>query len=222
MPWLSPAQVIEGYAPLEKLSQLTNEPRQQAAIDSGDGAVVRFTTPFFRSTSVTPYVADVESTGFTLSKGTGENGEDEIVFDVAPADGAAIAAKCVGGVNVNVLNKALLRGQQRIRGPVDAALYTVPADDATDVPGTILEWAWDITAFMLATDIRRTGLLTAEIQARYDAVAGPIGSLLSKLAKGEFSLRGILPYRGEAVSEDGSVSGFYVSSPRVYTGNGSF
>jgi hypothetical protein len=220
MPWLTPSAALI-FCPLEKLGKITNDPKQPSVIGTGDASTATFTTPFFRPSTIAVYIDGVlQTTGYTVSRGTGTAGRDQIVFSSVPASGS-ISVTCPEGVNADVLDEALLRGQGRVRGPLDAALYTVPADDATDAPRTIVSWAFDIATWLIVTDPRRVGLLTPEISARYAAVAG-IGGDLSRVAKGEFSLRGVLPYRGDATDTTGNGAGFFFSRPQVYSGPGAF
>lgn len=62
---------------------------------TGNGVATVFTLPAKETSSLVVYVDDV-ITAVTPSPGTGANGEDEIIFAVAPANGLAITADCIG------------------------------------------------------------------------------------------------------------------------------
>jgi hypothetical protein len=183
-----------------KLGQLTNEPKQQSipltAVVGSSGKT--FTTPFAYG-AIVPYFDGAEqTTGFTISRATGVNGRDQLLFAVAPGS-VQVTASSPDGINVDVYEQAALGAQALIRGPLDAALWEVPADDAdpTTIPKTLLTWFDAITSYLLASDPRRPGLLSvySELAQRYQDVCG-IGGDLSRVAKGGFSLRGVLTYRG--------------------------
>lgn len=67
-------------------------PWTDVAVGTGDGATTTFTLPAKEVTGIVVKVAGVVQGGgtYTLSAGTGAEGEDRILFNVAPANGAAI------------------------------------------------------------------------------------------------------------------------------------
>jgi hypothetical protein len=215
MPWLTPAACLSFVGP-EKLQKLTLEPGVvQPATTTADPAI--FTTPFYGSSVVRVYDNALEVNA-TLLKASGIGGRDQVQLASVPA--GTVTVSSASGFNVDVLEGALIRAQGKVRGPVDAAGWVVPADDAVGVNGTLISWAWDIAAWLLITDLRRSGLLNVypEITARYQMVCGePLKpGELDRVTKGTFSLSGILsPESDEAVASDGG--GYYSSAPRIFS-----
>ncbi|WP_214294745.1 hypothetical protein, partial [Escherichia coli] len=78
-------------------------------------------------------------------------------------------------------------------------------------------WASAIAWYYLATDPRRARLIEAypELQRRYDDVYGGVDSDLKRVAKGNFSLRGVLPEIDPETP--GLVRTGFESNPVVYT-----
>jgi hypothetical protein len=214
MPWLTPAACLSFVGP-EKLQKLTLESGVvQPSTATADPAI--FTTPFYGSSVVRAYDNAVEVSA-TLLKASGLGGRDQVLLASVPAGPVTVSS--ASGFNVDVLEGALVRAQGKVRGPVDAAGWVVPEDDATDVPGTLTSWVWDIAAWLLITDLRRSGLLNVypEIAARYQMVCGePLKpGELDKVTKGTFSLTGILsPESDDAMVDDGT--GYYSSTLRVF------
>lgn len=211
-----------------KLGQLTNEPRQQTiplVADAADITGKTFTTPFAHG-QIVPYLDGVaQDTGFTISIATGAGGRDQLVFAAAPGS-AVVTAASPDGINVDVYEQAALGAQGLVRGPLDAQLYNVPADDAdpSTVPALLLTWFDAIVAYLLASDPRRPGLLSVypELSQRYQDICG-IGGDLSRVAKGNFSLRSVIPYRGSiplfSPPEDPTPQEVeFTSRPKIYTG----
>jgi hypothetical protein len=98
--------------------------------ETGTGALDTFTIPGKITTSVAVYVNDVLrtlTTHYTLSSGTGTNGEDQIVFTEGnePADEAI--------VTVN------FAGRRRFYVKWAAPLAEVPAVYGTNLSGTLVE-----------------------------------------------------------------------------------
>jgi hypothetical protein len=141
-----------------------------------------------------------------------------------------ITASSTDAVNGENLNKAFVEAQGKVRGMIDAALYETPADDATNVPPLVLGWAADIAWYLVMRGPRRPRLLEAypEIEKAYLDTFGGIDSDLKRVAKGTFSLRGVLTYRGnlppftpaiELKPDDDEVS----ARPKIYScGKGVF
>lgn len=67
-------------------------------VGRGDGTVIRFTLPGkeIDSTSLSVYIDGVLDTNYTFIVGSGVNGEDQIEFTTAPANGALITADFTG------------------------------------------------------------------------------------------------------------------------------
>jgi hypothetical protein len=223
MSWVTPRAALQTIG-VKKLAALTNEAGQQELIGVGDAQKLDFTTPFVFGldlkvfvTGALPFVAKSDAT----------KGERIVVtFSSEPASGDLVMASSLDSVNADNLDAAFLRAQADVRGMIDAALYETPADDATLVPGLLVGWAAAIAWYYLASDPRRPRLLEAypEIEKRYIDVYGGIDSDLKRVAKGTFSLRGVLPYRGSLPpfaqpTPDSSVQPVEFSSvPRVYGG----
>jgi phage gp36-like protein len=223
MSWVTPRAALQMIGK-RKLAALTNEANQQELIGLGDGVTLVFVTPFVFGTDVkvfedvaVAYTAQVDPT----------KGERVVVtLATAPAVGVQVMASSADAVNADNLDAAFLRAQADIRGMVDAALYETPADDATNVPALLVGWAAVIAWYYLAGDPRRPGLLKAypELVDRYIDVFSGIDSTLKRVAKGTFSLRGVLTYRGslppfEAPTPDISTQSVeFSSAPRVYGG----
>jgi len=223
-------RTVDGFLKVisaKKLSDLTLEPKEHAPLtaDVADPAGQTFTTPFARG-AIIPYFDDLEqTTGFTISRGSGVNGRDRLLFATAPG-AVQVSASSPDGINVDAYETAAVGAQALIRGPVDAQLYSVPADDAdpATIPPLLLTWFDAIVSYLLATDPRRPGLLRVypELGVRYQDVCG-IGGDLSRVAKGTFSLRGVLPFRGNIppfspppAREPETVE--FTSRPKVYSG----
>lgn len=192
MPWLTPRNALR-YASQAKLSKLANEASERYDVGTGNGTTQNFTTGFFGGTvaGYSVYLGGVlQSTGFTWNLGAGTPEERDVLqFTTAPGSGVAVEVISKDAINADVLDDALLRAQAKIRGRIDAAMFSTPADDAASVPKILEAWGWDLAAWILASDVRRPGLLEVypEIQARYDAAIEE----LDKVEKGGFSLRGI-------------------------------
>ena len=206
-----------------KLGQLTNEPKQQSvplAPDPADISEKTFTTPFAYGNIVPYFDGVIQTSGFTISRATGLNGRDQLLFASAPGS-VQVTASSPDGINVDVYEQAALGAQALIRGPVDAVLYDVPADDAdpTKIPQVLLTWFDGIVSYLLASDPRRPGLLRVypELAQRYQDICG-IGGDLSRVAAGKFSLRGILPAR-ELDQTGGDQVGDYFGDDPVFHGD---
>jgi hypothetical protein len=68
--------------------------RAGVACGTGTGALSTFTIPARAVRGETVYVAGVPEDDYTLSVGTGTNGEDRILFDAPPALGLAVTVDC--------------------------------------------------------------------------------------------------------------------------------
>ncbi len=194
MSWITPRQALTMLG-MKKLAQLTNEAGQGELIGVGDGATKDFLTPFCFGTDVKVYADGVIVGGYTLAVDYTNGERIKISFTAAPAASVQITASSGDCVNVVNLNAAMLRAQGIVRGMLDAQLYLAPADNATDCPEMISGWAAAIAWYLLATDPRRPRLIEAypELLRRYDDVYGLPDSDLKRVAKGNFSLRNILP-----------------------------
>lgn len=217
MSWITPRQALTMLG-MKKLAQLTNEAGQGELIGVGDGVKLEFLTPFCFGSDVKVYGNGVVVGGYTSPIDYTQNERIKIVFAVAPAVDLQITASSGDCVNVVNLEGAMLRAQGIVRGMLDAQLYLAPADNATNCPEMISGWAAAIAWYLLATDPRRPRLIEAypEFLRRYDDVYGAIDSDLKRVAKGNFSLRGILP-EIDPDTTPGVVKTGFTSNPVVYT-----
>jgi len=85
-------------------------------VGRGDGTLITFDLPGkeIEQETLKVYIDGTETTDYTFSAGTGENGEDQIVFSLAPAVGALITADFTGKIRLKVrfednLNRTLSR-----------------------------------------------------------------------------------------------------------------
>ena len=89
-------------------AQLSNDPLRRWPLGNADGVAVRFETPFAETTALKVFVAGEEvANGWALSSGTGTDGADEVVFDVAPAAGMVSASADKRAINLAVIDGAL-------------------------------------------------------------------------------------------------------------------
>lgn len=202
--WLTPRACL-AYVSLEKLSKLTNAPREKSLIGTGDAVLKVFATPYFGGTAPTIYADGSQVTvdvDMTVTA-TGTNGRWVATFTTEPALGVVLEALSADGVNADVLEQKLLSAQADIRGYINASpRFSAPADSAT-VGEPVLRWAWDFAAYLLATDARHAGLLETYpgIADRYaDLTGGGPGAqgrpssfqpVLRDVAKGRYDLTGV-------------------------------
>jgi Protein of unknown function (DUF1320) len=214
--WVTPRQALQMIGQ-KKLAQLTNEAGQQEFIGTGDGATVAFTTPFVFGLDLKVYADAVLSLTVTADFTKGER--LVATFTTPPDTGVVITASSLDSVNADNLDSAFLRAQGLVRGALDAQMYSVPADvPVVPVTEPLLGWTSAIAWYLLATDPRRPRLLEAypELEKRYIDVWGGVDSDLKRVAKGNFSLRGILTVvELPATAVDGTAN-FY-SNDVVYT-----
>lgn len=77
----------------DSLAKLTVDPTVTEVIGTGDGTETTFGTPFESVTTAKVFVnGSAVLTGWSLSRATGTDNRDEIVFTVPPASGAVISA----------------------------------------------------------------------------------------------------------------------------------
>lgn len=91
-------------------AKLTTDTTRRFVVGSGDGLETTFTTPFVEVTSIKGFVdgTQVTTPAPTLSRGTGTDGRDEIVFSAAPASGTAVSVTVdAGAINAYVLDAVL-------------------------------------------------------------------------------------------------------------------
>ena len=194
--WITPRAALKELGQA-KLSALTNEAGQQELIGTGDGATQAFTTPFVFGQDLSVFLGGVlQPTGYTTSTDSTKGERVVVTFTVAPASGIAVTASSQDATNADNLDDAILRAQRKVRGMIDPVLYDVPEDNSA-IPTELLDWCAAIAWYLLAASPRRPGLLEAypNIVQRYDDVYGGVDSDLKRVAKGTFSLRGILNYR---------------------------
>jgi Protein of unknown function (DUF1320) len=220
MTWVTPRQALQMIGQ-KKLAQFTNEAGQQELVGVGDGVKTAFTTPFIFGLDLKVYADSVLTYAVTVDFTKGER--LVATFTVAPAVGVVITASSLDSVNADNLDSAFLRAQGDVRGMVDAALYVVPPDTPgvldPPVPSQLIGWAAAIAWYYLAADPRRPRLLEAypEMEKRYIDVFGGLDATLKRVARGDFSLRGVLPARDTSLgTPDVGVADFSSNAP-VYS-----
>lgn len=196
MNWVSPRAALQMIG-ARKLAQLTNEASQQELIGVGDTTTVAFTTPFTFGADLQVYVDAVLSdpTGYALTIDYVHGERVIVTFNAPPGLDVRITASSTDAVNADNLDAAFLRAQSLVSGALGAQMYTVPVPtDLVPMPEPVLGWAAAIAWYLLATDPRRPRLLEAypELEKRYIDVWGGVDSDLKRVAKGNFSLSGIL------------------------------
>lgn len=216
MSWITPRQALTMLG-MKKLAALTNEIGQGELVGVGDVLTTDFTTPFCFGSDIKVFADGVVVGGYTLAVDYAHQERIVVKFAVAPALNVQITASSADCVNVTNLEAAMLRAQGIVRGMLDAQLYLAPADDATDCPEMVAGWAAAIAWYLLATDPRRPRLIEAypELLRRYDDVYGAVDSDLKRVARGNFSLRNILPEIDP--STPGVITTGFISNPVVYT-----
>jgi Protein of unknown function (DUF1320) len=216
MSWVLPRAALQMIGQ-KKLAQLTNEAGQDELIGIGDGETTTFTTPFV-------FGLDLKVTAdalldYTVAADVTKGERLVVTFVTAPDVGVRVTASSTDAVNADNLDSAFFRAQGLVRGALDAQLYSVPADvPIAPVVEPLLGWTSAIAWYLLATDPRRPRLLEAypELEKRYIDVWGGVDSDLKRVAKGNFSLRGILTTVDPVVTPGTGTLGFY-SNPPVYT-----
>lgn len=223
MSWISPRSALSMIG-RKKLSELTNDFGQQELIGIGNGSQSAFTTPFAFGTDLKVYADGnplVVANDYTVTFDITERAV--VTPTTAPLTGVRVTASSTDAVNANNLDTALSRAQGLVRGALDAQLYSVPADvPVAPVTEPLLGWTSAIAWYLLATDPRRPRLLEAypELEKRYIDIWGGVDSDLKRVAKGNFSLRGILTTVDPVVTPGTGTLGFY-SNPPVYTAENS-
>lgn len=217
MSWITPRQAISMLG-MKKLSQLTNEIGQPEFLGVGDAAEDTFVTPFVFGSDIKVYADGTLAGGYTFAIDYDNEERIVVTFTAPPATGVQLTVSSTDSVNAVNLEDAFLRAQGLVRGALSAQLYVVPDDDALLVPEPLIGWTGAITWYLLASDPRRPRLLEAypELEKRYLDVYGGVDSDLKRVAKGMFSLRGILQTIDLAADPDASRSEF-VSNDVVYT-----
>jgi hypothetical protein len=214
--WITPRRALMMVGQ-KKLAALTNEIGQQESIGTGDGSTRAFRTPFVFGSEMKVYANSVLTSGYAFSIDY-TNGERVVVtFTTAPVTNIKLTASSTDSVNADNLDHAILRAQGLVRGSLDAQLYSVPSDD-TAIPEPLIGWAAAIAWYLLASDPRRPRLLEAypELEKRYIDVYGGVDSDLKRVARGNFSLRGILTVLDPMTT--GLVAGSqFISDEVVYT-----
>lgn len=106
-------------------AKLTTDTTRRFVVGTGDGLETTFTTPFLEVTSIKGYVdgTQVTSPAPTLSRGTGTDGRDEIVFSAAPALGTIVSVTVdAGAINADVLDAVLVAVSAEFDGYLISAL----------------------------------------------------------------------------------------------------
>lgn len=213
--WITPRHALD-MIDQEKLSQLTNKSGQQELIGVGDANKDTFTTPFVFGTNLVVYVDAVvtASTGYDVTIDYSRGERAVVTFHAPPDVDVRITASSTDAVNADNLDNAFLRAQGFVSGALDAQMYAVPSNGSV-VPEPLVGWAAAIAWYFLATDPRRPRLLEAypELEKRYIDVWGGVDSDLKRVARGTFSLRGILTTMDPAVTLGTGALGFYSNVP---------
>jgi hypothetical protein len=214
--WIPPRAALAMLG-MRKLMQLTNEAGQQELIGVGDNFNKVFVTPFVFGSDLKVYSNGTIVGGYTLAIDYSNQEKVTVTFTTAPATGVQIEASSIDSVNTANLESAVLRAQGLVRGSLDAQLYIAPLDNASTVPGILSGWTAAIAWYLLASDPRRPRLLEAypELEKRYIDVYGGVDSDLKRVAKGNFSLRGVLNVLDS--STPGIVTTGFQSNAVVYT-----
>lgn len=106
-------------------AKLTTDTTRRFVVGTGDGVETTFTTPFLEVTSIKGYVdaTQVTTPAPTLSRGTGTDGRDEIVFSSAPAAGTTVSVTVdAGAINADVLDTVLVAVSAEFDGYLISAL----------------------------------------------------------------------------------------------------
>ena len=101
---------------VDSQAKLTTDPTRKWVVGIGDGATVRFVTPFAEASSVSGFVNGSAATA-TLSRATGTRGRDEVSFSPAPASGAIVTVTVdAGAINADVVDQALTHASDAVAG----------------------------------------------------------------------------------------------------------
>lgn len=216
--WITPRAALT-MLDQKKLAALTNEKGQAELIGVGDGTTTDFWTPFVFGSDLRAYGDNIVLGGYTMTVDDTRGERIKVHFAVAPALGVRLSASSTDSVNADNFDAAMLRAQGLVRGMLDAQLYAIPSD-ATAIPDLVTGWAAAIAWYLLATDPRRPRLIEAypELLRRYDDVYGNVDSDLKRVAKGNFSLRGLLQTIDPSTPD--TVKTGFTSNPVVYTASG--
>lgn len=217
--WITPRLALTMQDQV-KLAQLTNQAGQQEFVGVGDGIEDTFTTPFALGQNLVVY-ADavvVADTNYDISIDYADGERVVVTFVAPPGLDVRITASSTDAVNADNLDNAFLRAQGYVTGMIGSALYAVPAPGATNVPEIVLGFAAAIAWYLLASDPRRPRLLEAypELEKRYVDVYAGIDSDLKRVAKGTFSLQGVLTAIDPSVTTS-TTTGIFTSNEPVYT-----
>ncbi len=91
-------------------AKLSTDPSRRWVVGTGDGIATTFTTPFLEITTFKVYVDGTLLTASipTLSRGTGTDGRDRIVFATAPTAGQVVSVSAdASAINADVLDAVL-------------------------------------------------------------------------------------------------------------------
>jgi len=167
-------------AGLKRLASMTNEKPEAAMLGVVPiGGQTVWTTPFFRCAQITVFVNDVAQTsGVTLNRGTGTNGEDQVTFSSSPTAGKTVTATTSDGVLLTTLLNAIVEGQAMVTAAMVGRSYVRPAMDEVAVAPydrfLPKAWAWTIAEWKLTMGLKRAPLGDAfkTIDAQYHELVG--------------------------------------------------
>lgn len=106
-------------------AKLSTDPSRRWVCGTGDGIATTFTTPFLEITTFKVYVDGTLLTASipTLSRGTGADSRDRIVFATAPPAGQVVSVSAdASAINVDVLDSVLASVSAMIDGYLHAIL----------------------------------------------------------------------------------------------------
>lgn len=114
----------------DSLAKLSVDPSVPEVVGTGTGALTTFTTPFEATTTARVFVNGTEATtGWALSRATGTDGRDQVVFVAAPALGAVVTVSAdAAAVHADDLDAVLASVSADIEGYLQPYL---PVSDAT-------------------------------------------------------------------------------------------
>ncbi|MFA6031117.1 MAG: phage protein Gp36 family protein [Elusimicrobiota bacterium] len=105
-------------------AKLSTDPSRRWVVGTGDGTTTTFTTPFLEVTTFKVYVDGTLLTASipTLSRGTGTDSRDRIVFATAPTAGQVVSVSAdASAINADVLDAAIVS----VSGFMEGYLYAI-------------------------------------------------------------------------------------------------
>ena len=164
---------------LSRLSQMTNESIEPVRVGLFVSGTLVYDLPFYGCRDLTMFYDDQQQGAgvAALMRGTGADGQDQVLLNAPPGpSGVMLSAQTASGVLASQLLRAILDGQGLVTDALWARGYTRYATDATDVPVTLLGWAWAIAEWKLTMGLKRAPLGDAfrTIDIAYKEVVGGV------------------------------------------------